>query len=201
MKRSRLFLFCFWATVVLFIVRACPENKVYASDVFVLNDVPAKEQVIYSEIISVADDIDADSNVCKLLFGENVIFSTEPIAAQSDNDYTVMHFEIPKNITVINSSTGQSTLLFTHTIYGSFYYYNDGKVYLHWVGSYIRNLHPNYSATITGNTMHNADGIFAIGESTVVTSSSVGYPTPTLHFAVRINEGSTDIGYTITEQY
>lgn len=201
MKKSRLFLFCFWATVVLSIVRAYPEDTVYASDVFVSNDVSAREQVIYSEIISVADDVDADSNVCKLLSDENIIFSTEPITAQNDNDYTVMHFEIPKNITVINSSTGQSTLLFTHTIYGSFYYYNDGKVYFHFVGSYIRNLHPNYSATITDKTMHNTDGTFAVAESTVVTSSSVGYPTPTLHFAVRIDEGSTTIGYTITEQY
>ncbi len=201
MKRSKIFSFYFLAAAVLFIVRVCPENTAYASDVLVLNGVSAEERVIYSEIVSATDDI-ADIDVYQLLSNENVIFSTEPIATRNANDYTIMRFEIPRNMTAIDSSTGQSILLFTHTIYGSFYYYNDGKVHLYSLGSYISNLRSNYSATITDNTIHNTDGTFSTGESTVVTSSSLsGYPTPTLHFEVRFNKGSTDIGYTITEQY
>lgn len=200
MKRSKLFSVCVLAAVVLLIVRVSPENSAYASDIFVLNNESAEEQVIYSEIISAVADVDV--NIYKPLSGENVIFSAEPIATQSDNDYTVMHFEIPKNMTAIDSSTGQRILLFTHTIYGSFYYYNDGKVHLYSLGSYISNLRPNYSATITGNIIHNTDGTFSTGESTVVTSSSLsGYPTPTLHIEVRFDKGSTDIGYRVMEQY
>lgn len=75
MKTSKIFSFCFLVAAVLFIVRVCPENTVYAGDVLVLNDVSTEGQVIYSEIVSVTDDI----NICKLLSDENVIFDTEPI--------------------------------------------------------------------------------------------------------------------------
>lgn len=79
---------------------------------------------------------------------------------------------------------------------------DDGKVHLYSLGSFISNLRPNYSATITDRTIHNTDGTFSTGESTVVTSSSVsGYPTPTLHFGIRLNHGSTEVILSITEQY
>lgn len=202
MKTSKIFSFCFLVAVVLFIVKVCPENTAYAGDVLVLNDVSAEEQVIYSEIVSVTDDIDADINICKLLSDENVIFSTESNVTRSGNDYTVMHFEIPSNMTAIDSSTGRNILLFTHTIYGTFYYYDDGKVHLYSLGSFISNLRPNYSATITDRTIHNTDGTFSFGESTVVTSSSIsGYPTPTFHFGVRLNRDSTEVFLSVIEQY
>lgn len=113
-----------------------------------------------------------------------------------------MRFEIPSNMTAIDSSTGRNILLFTHTIYGTFYYYNDGKVHLYSLGSFISNLRPNYSATITDRAIHNTDGTFSFGESTVVTSSSIsGYPTPTFHFGVRLNRDSTEVILSVIEQY
>ena len=84
------------------------------------------------------------------------------------------------------------------TIHGTVWFYEDGKVHLYSLGSYISDVHSDYSVTIAARIIENTDGSVSRGKSFVYTESSI-YPTRSLAFIVEFNFGSAQAAYYIGE--
>lgn len=150
-----------------------------------VNTVQAREETIaYENNIWIEDG--------ETILSENKISNMIFYDSENRNNYSSYQFSKTSNVkTTINGTT---ITLFSLTIYGTVYFYDDGKVHLYALGSYVSNVHENYSATVVSNSIANSDGSFSMGISEVSTDSSV-YMTPYCYFTVSFNYGSAQATY------
>ncbi len=180
-KKTRLV--AFFVVALLGVIACNPECRTYAYELESVYGMENNEGQVWFE----------DGEISWVPGGEAYCVTDDPLLRENYTSY-----QFSKNTNIKTNYNGKVVTLFTHTIYGTVYFYTDGKVHLYSLGSSVSNIHPDYSAKIKSNTIANTDGTVSVGTSEVETSSSV-YPTSTIYVTVTFNYGSAQAEYHVFE--